>query len=58
MSKKPTWNDLHQAHPKELMRVYKLDERGLNKAVRDHSNDIKCATERRKFYETVYNNKR
>lgn len=58
MANKPTWNDIIHERPSELMKHYKIDERAMGKAVRDHSNDIKCPTERRKFYETVYNNKR
>ncbi len=55
---KPTWNDIISEKPSELMKHYKLDEKAMGRVVRDHSNDIKCPTERRKFYSEVYDNKR
>jgi len=39
------------------MKHYKLDEKGMGRAVMQHSNDIKCPNERRKFYGEVYNNR-
>jgi hypothetical protein len=54
---KPTWNDINNERPSDLMKHYKLDEKAMGKVVRDHSNDIKCPVERRGFYEKVYNNR-
>lgn len=34
MSKKPTYNDYKEAKPAELMRTYKLDQKGLELAHR------------------------
>ncbi len=34
MSKKPTYNDFKEAKPSELMKTYKLDQRGLEQAQR------------------------
>ncbi len=55
---KPTWNDIVNERPSELMKHYKLDEKAMGRVVQSHSNDIKCAAERRKFYGEVYDNKR
>jgi hypothetical protein len=54
---KPTWNDLKEATPKELMRVYKLDQRGLENAHRKHL-DGANATERRTEYDQLYRKNR
>lgn len=58
MSNKPTYQDIVNEKPSELMKHYKIDEKAMGRAVRDHSNDIKCPIERTKFYESVYLNKR
>jgi hypothetical protein len=55
---KVTFNDLQEARSEDLKRVYKLDDRGLEKAVRKHWDGINTNEGRRAFYETVYNNKR
>ena len=55
---KVTFNDLQEARSEDLKRVYKLDDRGLEKAVRKHWDGISTNEGRREFYETVYNNKR
>lgn len=55
---KVTFQDIVNERPSELMKHYKLDEKAMGRIVRDHSNDIKCPTERRKFYSEVYDNKR
>ena len=55
---KPTFQDIVNERPKDLMKHYKLDEKAMGRAVRDHSNDIKCPAERRKFYGEVYDTKR
>ena len=52
--KKVTWGDLHNATQKDLKRVYKLNDRDLEKAVRHHMDGANPA-ERRELYETVYN---
>ena len=53
---KPTWNDICNEKPSELMKHYKLTEKQMGQVVRNHSNDIQCASERRKFYGDVYDN--
>ena len=55
---KVTWNDLKEAKPSELKRVYKLDDRGLERAVRKHMDGITTANQRREFYESVYSSKK
>ena len=57
MAKGPTFQDIVNEKPSELMKHYKLDEKGMGRAVMQHSNDIKCPNERRKFYGEVYNNR-
>lgn len=57
MAKKPTWNDIVQERPSELMKHYKLNEVQLGQVVRKHSADINNAAERRAFYEKVYDNR-
>lgn len=54
---KPTWNDICNEKPAELMKHYKLDEKAMGRVVQSHSNDIKCPVERRGFYEKVYDNR-
>jgi len=58
MSRKPTFNDIINERPADLMKHYKINEKQMGQVVRNHSNDIKNAAERRKFYESVYNGKR
>ena len=55
---KLTFNDLSEATSADLKRVYKLDDRGLEKAVRKHWDGVNTPEGRREFYENVYNNKR
>ena len=55
---KVTWSDLKEATSADLKRVYKLDDRGLEQAVRKHWDGIATPEARREFYEGVYNNKR
>ena len=55
---KVTFNDLKEATSSELKRVYKLDERGLEKAVRKHWDGINSHADRREFYESIYSAKR
>jgi hypothetical protein len=54
---KVTWNDLREAKPADLKRVYKLDDRGLERQVRRHMDGITTAKQRREFYESVYNSR-
>lgn len=58
MAKLPTWNDLHEATSADLRRVYKLNDRQLEQAVRKHMDGSTNASERRDFYEKIYNTKR
>lgn len=58
MAKKPTFNDIINERPADLMRHYKLSEKQMGQVVQSHSNDIKCREERRRFYSKVYDNKR
>lgn len=53
---KPTWNDLHNATQDDLRRVYKLDQRGLEKAVRKHLYGAN-AQDRAQLYEKVFSYK-
>ena len=57
MASKPTWRDLSEATPKELMKTYKLDQRGLENAHRTHLDGANPA-ERRKEYEQLYRKNR
>jgi hypothetical protein len=57
MPKLPTWNDLKDATPKELMRVYKLSPRQLENAHRKHLYGAN-ATERRAEYDQLYRKNR
>lgn len=57
MSSKPTFNDFRDAKPAELMKTYKLDQRGLENAQRDvcygaNQNDL------RKEYDKFYRRNR
>jgi Mor family transcriptional regulator len=58
MAKQPTYNDIVNERPADLMRHYKISEKQMGQVVNKHSNDIKSSVERRKFYESVYNGKR
>ena len=58
MAKQPTYNDIVNEKPSDLMKHYKISEVQMGQVVNRHSNDIKSSDERRKFYETVYNGKR
>ena len=50
---KVTWNDLHNATPKELKSTYKLNDTQLEHSVRKHM-DGASMEQRRGLYETVY----
>lgn len=51
--KKITWNDLQTASQSDLKKTYKLSDRQLEVAVRNHL-DGANATERRKVYQDFY----
>jgi hypothetical protein len=51
--KKVTWNDLHEGTAKELKKTYKLSDRQLEHALRNHL-DGAVQSERRYFYQTLY----
>lgn len=51
--KKVTWNDLHNATFKELKKTYKLNDRQLEHAVRNHM-DGANSKERRDLYKQVW----
>lgn len=57
MKLKVTWNDLHQAYPKELMKTYKLNERQLQQQLTKHL-DGATQKDRYKLYEDVYNKRK
>lgn len=50
---KVTWNDLHEAEPKELKKTYKLSDRQLEHQLRNHLDGAK-QSERRDLYEVTY----
>lgn len=50
---KVTWNDLHNATPKELKSKYKLNDRQLEQQVRKHM-DGANSSERRDLYRKVW----
>lgn len=50
---KVTWNDMQEATQKDLKRVYKLNDRQLEKQIRIHL-DGANTSERRGLYQTVY----
>ncbi len=54
--KKVTWNDLHCATFKELKKTYRLNDRQLENAVRNHM-DGANAQERRDLYKQVWDKK-
>lgn len=51
--KKVTWNDVHEATPRELKKIYGLNDRQLEQQVRSHL-DGASASERRAIYEKMY----
>lgn len=53
---KVTWVDLHDATFKEIKKTYKLNDRQLEVAVRNHM-DGANPEERRKLYKTVWDKK-
>lgn len=55
--KRVSWNDLTQGNFRDIKRVYKLDDRQLENAVRRHM-DGANPQERRNLYETVWNRKK
>ena len=55
--RKPTWQDLNNGTPKELMRIYKLTPRQLENAHRRHL-DGGNAAERRAEYDQLYRKNR
>lgn len=57
MSKGPTWNDLFEAKPSDLKRVYKLNDRQLEQNVRKHMDGSTSDVQRRAFYESIYSSK-
>lgn len=57
MARKPTWNDINEATSSDLKRVYKLNDRQLEQAVRGHMDGITSSQQKRDFYEKVYNTK-
>lgn len=54
--KKVTWNDLKNATPHDLKKVYKLNDCQLEHAVRRHM-DGASHEERVELYKTVWNSK-
>lgn len=54
---KVTWNDLKEAKPADLKRVYKLNDSQLEMSIRRHT-DGANVKERRDVYEDVYNHKK
>lgn len=57
MAKQPTWNDLHEGKPAELMRTYKLSPKQLEMVHRIHL-DGASTPEKRKEYEQLYRKNR
>lgn len=57
MTKKIHYNDLMEAKPADLKRIYKVNDRQLENAVRNHM-DGANPKERRDHYESVYNSTR
>lgn len=53
---KPTYNDLMNAPQKDIKRIYKLNDRQMEQAVRKHMDGANNA-ERRGLYQTVFTNK-
>lgn len=53
---KVTWNDLHNATPKELKTKYKLTDKQLEQQVRHHM-DGANPSERRELYKAVWDKK-
>jgi hypothetical protein len=48
-----TWNDLKNGTQNDLKKTYKLDAKGMEKAVRTHLQGAN-AKERRDFYDNFY----
>jgi hypothetical protein len=57
MSKQPTWNDFQEAKPAELKKTYKLNDRQLENAYRNHLNGAD-ANDRRSMYDKLYRRNR
>ena len=57
MSKTPTWNDFNSARPAELKKTYKINDRQLENAFRNHL-DGANANERRSMYDKLYRRNR
>lgn len=55
--KKVSYHDLMTASSSEIKKTYKLNDRQLEQAVRRH-HDGASASERRSFYEQVYNKRK
>jgi len=53
---KVTWNDLHNATPKELQKTYKLNDKQLEVSVRKHM-DGASMEQRKDLYKTVWSKK-
>lgn len=53
MRKKITWSDIHSATQAELKKTYRLNDRQLEGAVRQHLYGANV-TERRELYQTMY----
>ena len=53
MGKKITWNNLHEATQQEIRKIYKVNDKQLEHAVRGHL-DGANAKERREFYNQFY----
>lgn len=56
MTKRVTWQDIHEATFKELKKTYKLNDMQLENAVRKHMDGANPA-ERRDLYKTVWDKK-
>lgn len=50
---KVKWNDLHEASPTELKKIYRLSDRDLEKQVRSHLDGANAA-QRRAEYDQLY----
>jgi hypothetical protein len=57
MKKQPTYRDIQEARPAELQRIYKLNQAGLENAVRKHAYGANQA-ELRKEYDKFYRKNR
>lgn len=52
-----SWNDLHQYTPAELKQKYRVDDKGLEKGIRNHW-DGSNRQEKIDLYKNVYDNKK